>query len=439
MKMKEKKRLREKMIFLYKNYQKHRKIEVICGFLLVFVMAYVTLLHGIPDEIQVEDLKTEIQLQVPVTLEEESEETAQTFLNSWNGKIDLQSDPSYQATVFRCRLFGVIPIKNVVVTAQEATKIVPGGMQVGIYAKTQGVMVIGLGEIEAEDQLHYLPADNLIKPGDYLLSMNDTALNEKEDMVTFLTEYQKEQEQKGQSNAIHGAPIVLEVLRNKEKIEVSVSPVHTVEGNYKLGIWVRDDLAGVGTLTYYNNTDLSFGALGHCVSDYDTSQMIRLSTGKLYEINIVDIVKGVAGTPGELTGVIDYGKKYRLGEITRNSESGVYGTLYEVPKTISQEQAVEIGFKQNIQKGEATILSYIGGERREYSIEITEVDYQSSEDKDILFKVTDQELIDQTGGIVQGMSGSPIIQNGKIIGAVTHVFISDPEKGYGIFIEDMLE
>ena len=171
----------------------------------------------------------------------------------------------------------------------------------------------------------------------------------------------------------------------------------------------------------------------------DTGSMLSISEGKVYNTDIVGIVKGQDGAPGELTGVINYNEQYCLGTISANTQTGIFGSITKVTDGMTQE-AMEVGMKQDIEKGEANILSSLDGTLRKYKIEIDEVDYNSKEEnKGILFHVTDELLLSETGGIVQGMSGSPIIQNNKVIGAVTHVFISDAKKGYGVFIENMLE
>jgi stage IV sporulation protein B len=184
---------------------------------------------------------------------------------------------------------------------------------------------------------------------------------------------------------------------------------------------------------------MEYAALGHSVSDADTSTTISLGEGQLYETQILGITKGEKGKPGELSGVIDYQAKYRLGTVSGNDTSGIHGTLDKVPPGLEGVAPTEIAVRQEVQKGPATMISSVSGERKEFAIEITDVDFNSSsENKGIQLKVTDAELLDLTGGIVQGMSGSPILQNGKLIGAVTHVFVQDSSKGYGIFIESML-
>ena len=270
----------------------------------------------------------------------------------------------------------------------------------------------------------YEPSDQLVSSGDYIMTVNGVEIQEKEELI--------EQVQKSE-----GEDLVLGIIREDDLIELKVRPVKAEDKTYKLGIWVRDDMAGVGTLTYVKNSE--YGALGHPVSDADTGSMISLSNGQIYQTDIVSIVKGGDGVPGELTGVINYSDQYVLGNILENTKTGIYGKMDEKVTEMEQE-SMETGMKQEIEKGDACILSSLDGTLKQYQIEIDEIDYNNKEkNKGILFHVTDQELLEKTGGIVQGMSGSPIIQNHRVIGAVTHVFISDATKGYGIFIETMLE
>ncbi len=268
------------------------------------------------------------------------------------------------------------------------------------------------------------PAANLVKSGDYVKTVNDEIVENKEDLIAKI-------------NQCQGEPVILGVLREEEYIHLKVEPVETEENEYKLGIWVRDDLAGVGTLTFYNSQGY-YGALGHPVSDMDTGLKVSLNEGILYEAEIAGITKGEKGDPGEISGVITYLDQYKLGTVEENSNVGIYGKLERTPQKDSGSRYFPITLKQNIEKGEATIISSVSGEQKEYTIRILELDY-NSENIGILFQVTDAELLNLTGGVIQGMSGSPIIQNGAVIGAVTHVFVQDSSKGYGIFIENMLE
>lgn len=337
-----------------------------------------------------------------------------------------------------CKLFGLINLKEVSVQVVDEEMVAPCGVPIGIYVKTDGVLIIGTGAVTGSDGMSYEPAANLVKSGDYIKTVNEQVIQTKEDLVEKVNESQ-------------GESVVLGIMRNDEYIKVKVEPVKTLsEGTkqtgeasqseaaeYKLGIWVRDDLAGVGTLTYYTKEG-EYGALGHPVSDMDTGVKVSMSEGTLYEAEIAGITKGEKGKPGELSGVITYLDQYKLGTVQENTDEGIYGRLERTPDELTDVTYYPIGLKQEIQEGEAVIISDVSGERKEYKINITGLDYNSG-NKGISFQVTDPELLELTGGIVQGMSGSPIIQNGKVIGAVTHVFVQDASKGYGIFIEHMLQ
>lgn len=410
-------------------YQKYRWLTVVFGLVFVILLGQQMLYHSLPDSIYMGVDDPIPNFDVPVTLKKTATKDTAAFSNTRKKSVCTQPAESYI-----CRLFGLIPIKEITVSHTADVQVIPGGIPVGIYAQTDGVMIIGQGEVTAADGQSYLPAEHLLQAGDYITALDGTPIHEKEEIQQFLSDYTQKQ---NAPSGVYGTPITIHLIRDKEELDVSVPAVANADGNYQLGIWVRDDLAGVGTLTcMLHNKD--YTALGHCVSDYDTNQMLHLSIGKLYRIQIVDIVKGRAGTPGELTGIIDYASKYCLGDVKRNSKSGIIGTLQQIPRELQDTAPVSISRKQEIKKGPAEILSYVDGKKQSYSIMITDVDYQSNQEKDILFQVTDPALIQKTGGIVQGMSGSPILQNGHLIGAVTHVFIRDPEKGYGIFIEDML-
>ena len=241
----------------------------------------------------------------------------------------------------------------------------------------------------------------------------------------------------------NGNAITLTVNRNGESLEESLYPVEVENGEYKLGIWVRDDAQGIGTMTYVK-ADGSFGALGHGVSDVDTGKLLEASSGKLYPAKILSIVKGESGSPGGLSGVIEYQESHMLGTIQTNCEQGIYGTasdeLYGLCEEYCCDAYMDIAFKQEVELGAAQVRCEIDGVIQDYQIQITKLDNSPGNvNKGMEIRVVDEALLQETNGIVQGMSGSPILQNGKLIGAVTHVFVNDSTKGYGIFIENMLE
>lgn len=302
---------------------------------------------------------------------------------------------------------------------------VPCGVPVGIYLKSKGVLVIGTGRIRCRDGEEVEPAYGVLQSGDYIEAINGEPLRDKEALISNL-------------NHSGGQEAVLRVRRDGEELEIHMNPVQAMDGNYKLGAWVRDDTQGIGTLTYVD-TNGNFGALGHGISDSDTGEVVEIQEGALYETEIMGIEKGSAGNPGVMAGVIYYGPGSSLGTIEANTKVGIFGKVNEKLQKSLGVEPVEIGYRQNVKKGQAWIRSNVSGELRDYEIEIQRVDYNPiQENKSLVLKVVDEELLRLTGGIVQGMSGSPIIQDGKLVGAVTHVFVQDSTRGYGIFVEDML-
>lgn len=318
---------------------------------------------------------------------------------------------------------GILPLKTVSVEPTAQQYVYAGGQTVGIYMETRGVLVIDDGELTAADGSAVRPAEHILQAGDYIRKVNDTELEDKKELIRMISES-------------GGEELTLGIVRNGEETEVAASPVLTDDGTYKLGIWVRDNIQGIGTLTYVDEQG-NFGALGHGISDIDTGDMLTLKWGELYNAQILSIVKGTDGNPGELQGVIRYDESEKIGTILDNQSMGIYGTL---DNGCGQGVRLPVGYKQEMQEGPATILACVDGEVREYSIEITAIDMNKKDtNKSFTIKVTDPRLLELTGGIVQGMSGSPVIQNGKLVGAVTHVFVRDAGSGYGIFIENMLQ
>ena len=233
--------------------------------------------------------------------------------------------------------------------------------------------------------------------------------------------------------------VVLKVKRHEQFIDIRIQAVKCSTDGYKLGIWVRDNAQGLGTITYLN-ADSTFGALGHGIHDVDTSELLDISGGTLYTTSIRDIQKGTDGVPGGMEGIIVYNNYNMLGTVTKNTEEGIYGTVERVEALFSGVDPVEVASAEEIREGEASIRCTVDGKLKEYKIRITNIDKNAKEaNKALEIQVTDEELLDATGGIVQGMSGSPILQDGKLVGAVTHVFVNDPSRGYGIFAETMLK
>ncbi len=331
---------------------------------------------------------------------------------------------SYQMEV---RLFGLLKVKEVQVDVVNENYAIPCGTPVGIYLKSKGVLVIGTGTLTGADGMSLEPAYGVLRSGDYIEAINGKPLSRKEELVEAVNRSGPEK-------------VTLDIRRGQEQMTVSMNPVEDSDGNYKLGAWVRDDTQGIGTMTYLDLNG-KFGALGHGISDSDTGDVVEIEDGALYETQIMGIEKGSSGKPGVMSGVIYYGPGSQLGEIDANTETGIFGTAGEGlrARISSISSPIPIGYRQDVRPGPALLRSSVSGEVKDYQIEIRKVDYSTGHrTKSIVFEVVDEELLSLTGGVIQGMSGSPILQNGKLVGAVTHVFVQDSTKGYGIFIENML-
>ena len=394
-----------------KKYRKFLWYALVGTLLSLFILIYGTMKDHIPDEIFVyadEETDWETFFQEP--------------LISYDETVKVSQNGSYQ---IRCKWLGVLPLKTIKVHTVEKQEVLVSGSPVGIYMETKGVLVIDSGEITDREGIRRTPAEHIIQSGDYICEIDGKVLTGKRQLMQLVRENQ-------------GEPMELQVIRHQETIKLEMTPVETEDGSYKLGIWVRDNIQGIGTLTYVEPNG-TFGALGHGISDADTGERLEISDGDLYRADILSIRKGTAGTPGELRGVINYREENRIGTICGNSQYGIRGQM-EPGKYAESMKKIPTGLKQEIQTGKAEIRCDIGDGIREYQCEILEIDSNARDtNKCFVLRITDDDLLSRTGGIVQGMSGSPVLQNGKLIGAITHVFVNDPTKGYGIFIENMME
>ncbi len=419
--------------------RKERLRRILAGvfcFSLVFTIAFTWgyVKFAVPDRLNLVVSEEEIfhfTLPPGVTLESDSEEVV--LGNASNipaGKVRIQtaepvsmygaSEGSYHLGM---KLFGLIRMKDIQVDVVDGMYAAPCGVPVGIYLKSRGVMVVGTGEIVNDAGNVVEPAFGVLKSGDYIETVNGQEMEDKDDLIQAVS-------------ASSGRPVSLEVRRDGELLKVELEPVLAEDGTYKLGAWVRDDTQGIGTVTYVDMNG-SFGALGHGISDSDTGKLVDIREGELYDTQIMGIEKGTSGKPGVMSGVIYYGKGTKLGEVTANTEEGIFGTVNRRFLERFQSEAIPVGFRQDVHKGQAFIRSDVSGEVRDYEIEIQKVDHTSlQKNKGMVIRVVDEELLKLTGGIVQGMSGSPIIQDGKLIGAVTHVFIQDSTKGMVIRVVD---
>lgn len=333
---------------------------------------------------------------------------------------------SLDAYQMKVKLFGFFPMKQVNIQIIEDQELVPVGVPIGIYVKTHGILVVGMGEFTGMDGVTYSPSQYILKSGDYILALNGEEVSDKDDFM----------EKIHNSN---GKELVLTVERDAQSMDLKVIPRKNENGEYKIGVWIRDNAQGVGTMTFID-ADGNFGALGHGINDVDTSTLMSTDEGTLYQTEIISIKKGESGDPGEMTGMIIYSPDRILGTITDNSIQGIFGTCNQKALELSSQPPLPIALKQEIKIGPAQILCSVDGESKYYDVEITSLHLNNDNvNRGIELRVTDPRLLEITGGIVQGMSGAPIVQDGKFVGAVTHVLVNSPEKGYGIFIENMIE
>lgn len=316
----------------------------------------------------------------------------------------------------------VIPVKTVGLEYTNDQKVVPCGQPFGVKIFTRGVVVIGISDVKTHGGVEN-PAKKVgLKKGDIILKVNQEEIKNNDQLIALV-------------QANNDKDLIFEVLRGNMLFEITIRPVLGDDNLYHLGMWVRDSSAGIGTLTFFNKETKAFAGLGHGICDVDTGELLPLSRGEIVKASINGIVKGHKGVPGELKGYfIDSDS---IGELFNNTECGVFGLLRE---DLSALEPINLAMKQQVKTGRAKILTTIEGVTPNfYDINIESINYNERQpSKNMIIKITDERLLDTTGGIIQGMSGSPIIQNDMLVGAITHVFVNDPQKGYGIFAENML-
>ena len=308
--------------------------------------------------------------------------------------------------------------------AVPAGMVIPMGTAVGIKLFSDGVLVVGLSGIETENGNISPGKESGLKAGDVITHINGNEVDTVEQVQRLVARQGEE-------------PLTIQAVRSNKNYQFTARTVENRQGVRQLGVWLRDSMAGIGTVTYYDPNSGAFGALGHGINDADTAALMPMETGSIMSATISEVKKGLPGQPGELRGEFDL--KEDLGILSANTQRGVFGCANDLELPVGA-QPMEMAGKDEVKVGKATILSNVRGSRvEEFDVELVCVDKGSTGTKNMLLKVTDPELLELTGGIVQGMSGSPIIQNGKLVGAVTHVMVNDPTKGYGILIENMLE
>ncbi len=338
--------------------------------------------------------------------------------------LDLANDnimKSEEDTVanINVKLLG-LPIKKVQLCFMPEKKVEVIGRTVGICIDTKGVLVLGVGQVKSTDGKEYMPCKGILRSGDIILEIDNIKINNKEELIDAVK---------------NKSTIKIKAMRNDKEFNINVNPIKSVDDNtYKLGLWIRDSTQGIGTITYYDKENNTFAALGHPINDVDTGEKMKIDGGEILDANIIKAEKGQIGTPGALIGNIDFNRT--IGYINSNENNGIFG------KMCGKIDGIEmpIGYKNDVKTGNASIYVNTSGKFVEkYSIHIDSINkYNTNDTKNFVLTITDKRLLGMTGGIVQGMSGCPVVQNGKLIGAVTHVFVNDPTKGYGIFVENML-
>ena len=327
------------------------------------------------------------------------------------------------------KLFGKINLKSVNITTIDEIEVVPVGKIIGLKLYTNGVLIVGLSKIEDENNnlvKSYNEQD--IKEGDTIVKVNDEEIEDIESL-------------KEKINKSNGEKVTLTLVRNGSIVTSSILPIKTKNGNYKLGLWVKDAATGVGTMTFYEPISNYFAALGHGITDSDTENLINIDSGDLVTSRVISIQKGETENPGEIRGTIL--NQQTIGTVLNNSKFGIYGKLNNLTSlNIDVSKKIKIGLRDEIKVGDAKILCALDNSNvaQEYSIEIEKIYLDNNyNNKSMLLKVTDRKLLEKTGGIIRGLSGAPIIQNGKFIGAITNVLVSNPEVGYGIFADLMIK
>lgn len=392
--------------------------KILTVLILITIYAYICNITMFPNSIillQGENVKIDTVLGISIKNKQtmQASSSLNEKLTEQVGKKDLELN-----------LFNIIPVKDVTVNVIPKTTVIPLGRTIGMKLYTEGVLVVGMSEIEGKK-----PYENSgIEAGDRIIEVNNKKITTSDELTERV-------------NACNGRNIEIKYVNNEDKIVLTqIEPAKTSNDEYKIGLWVRDAAAGVGTITFYEPSTGSFASLGHGINDVDTYELINIANGELVTAKILDIVKGKDGIPGEIKGSID--NSVTIGDISKNTDFGVYGTITNINALNSQNLVeMEVADRSEISTGKAYILCEIeNGKTEKYEIEIQKLFKNNNKDnKSMLIKITDARLIEKTGGIIQGMSGAPIIQNGKFIGAVTHVLVNDAKVGYGVFADLMIK
>ncbi len=397
------------MKFIRKNFKKSIILILLC-----LILGYVTNITSIPERIVIfENEKLNLGQIFGITIKEKGDSVIQT--SNIDNKVE-------EKTV-TLSLFNIIDLKDVKVSVVENTKVIPLGNIVGLKIYSDGVLVIGMTEVGGAKPYE----GSNIKEGDLIVSVDNINVTTTKQLIECV-------------NASEGKQIEIKYVRNGEEYTTNIEPIKTSNNEYKIGLWVRDGAVGIGTATYYNPSNGKIATLGHGIVDVDTDSLITVESGSITNARISKLKKGIEGEPGEIKGSLIEDEV--IGSININTQFGIYGNVYYTSLLdLNNTEEMEVALIEEIKKGPAKIiLALEDGIRKEYDIEIKKIYKNNTEDnKSMLIEITDGELIEKTGGIIQGMSGAPIVQNGKFVGAITHVLINNPRQGYALFGETMIK
>ena len=403
--------------------KKIKKILILTILLILYI--YILSINSIPNKItkfQGEIIKLPNLLGININ-KKENEDTMSVSAKQENSKLY-----NVGKTKLTINLFNNIHLKDINLEVIPKTKVIPVGKVAGVKLYTNGVMVVGMSEIEGEDNKKYIPyKDSGIKEGDTIISIDNQNIEDTEDLIKKV-------------NKSNGEKIKIKYIQENNSKECSITPVKTGNKEYKIGLWVRDSAAGIGTVSFYNKENNTFAALGHGIQDIDTDKIIDISSGEFVTSKILGIKKGEKGNPGKIEGTLTNQKE--IGKIFKNTKFGIYGKVNDISTlNIDTSNELEVALRNEIKEGKAYILSNLeNGKTEKFEIEIEKI-YKDNNynNKSMKIKITDDKLINKTGGIIQGMSGSPIIQNNKFVGAITHVLVNNPLEGYGVFGDIMIK
>ena len=391
-----------------------KKINIIIIFFMLLVYAYIVNIINIPDKYVITNYEDYNFYTMPgIVLEKVVETTGDNEVNSVNK----------QNIKYKYSLFGIKDIKETIVVKLEDIKLIPVGKLIGLKLYTNGVLVVGTSNIE--DINNNIKVQENILEGDMIVKIGDSKISTIEEIKDVI-------------KTNNGDDLKCTVIRDGEEIVSTIKPIQTSEKEYKLGLWVKDAATGVGTLSFVNKEDKTFFALGHSITDKDTGKIIDIDSGEIIPSEFVSLTKGEIGKAGEIRGSII--NKSKIGEITKNTEYGLIGRITSLSNgNFDFNNELSILPRNKIKLGKAILMCELDEGIKEYDIEIKKLNLDNNFDnRSMVIEVIDKELIDKTGGIIRGMSGSPIIQDGKIAGIVTNVFISNPKIGYGVFMDLVL-